>query len=277
MPLDSKTSRILNEAILKLLRPLVHLLIKSGITYQTFAELAKLVYYDVAKKDFTLKRRKQTNSRISILTGMSRKDVKHLSTQLPPSVIDLNLQYNRGARVISGWLRDRRYLDKLGRTRSIPISGEKISFDSLVKRYGGDVPTRAVLDEMSRTGVIKITSKDRVRLVKDAFVPDAASDLKFKILGTDVSLLISTIAHNLETEKNVPYFQRKVSYDNLPEAYLSKIREMSERKANILLEVMDKYLASKDRDVNPKVRGEGRYQAGIGIYYFEKNYDEQGD
>lgn len=261
--------------MLQLLRPLVSLLIKNGISYKTFANIAKWLYYDVARIQFTLKGRKQTLSRISVLTGLSRKDVRQLKALLPPTGEDHADRYNRGARVISGWLRDKRCLTQSGRPKSIPIMGAAGSFDHLVRRYSGDLPTRAVLDELVRIGVVKVTAKNRVRLIKDALVPSVDDALKFNILGTDVGLLITTIEHNLEPEVESPYFQRKVIYNNLPKEALKKIRETAGRRAGALLDTLEKPLAEHDRDVNPRVNGTGRYEAGIGIYYFERPFEKE--
>lgn len=272
----NKSMQILQAALLKLLRPLVVLLIKNGVAYKTFADLTKWLFYDVARTEFTLAGRKQTLARICVLTGLSRKDVRHLAELPAPADDDQGDQYNRGARVISGWCRDKRCLDKRGRPRTIPITGGAGSFDDLVKRYSGDMPTRAVLDELTRIGVLKVTSKNRVRLIKDALVPHGDEDLKFNILGTDVGLLIATIEHNLDPGTQAPFFQRKVSYNNLPEEALPKIREMASRRAVPLLDALDNYLSARDRDTNQQVKGTGRYEAGIGIYYFEKPFEEEG-
>jgi len=275
MATENKSIRILHAAMLRLLRPLVLLLIKNGVSYKTFADMTKWLFYDVAKKEFTITGRKQTLARISVLTGLSRKDVRHLAELPPPTENDPGEQYNRGARVISGWCRDKRCLDKRGRPRTIPITGGAGSFDDLVKRYSGDMPTRAMLDELTRIGVVKVTSRNRVRLLQEALIPNTDDGLKFNILGKDVGLLISTIGHNLDPAAGSPFFQRKVSYNNLPEETLAKIRETAGQKATALLDAMDTHLSARDRDVNVRVKGTGRYEAGIGIYYFEKPFTEE--
>lgn len=276
MTSETTSTKVLHTALLKLLRPLVSLLIKKGVSYKTFADLTKWLFYDVAKTEFTIPGRKQTLSRIGVLTGLSRKDVRHLSqVPLPINGRRYGDQYNRGIRVISGWYRDERCLDKRGRPKSIPITGGEGSFDSLVKRYSGDMPTRAVLDELTRIGALKVTAKNRVRLMKDAFVPNTDDEVKFNILGTDVGLLISTIDHNLDPDREPPFFQRKVNYNNLPAEALPQLREIAAQRAGTLLNVIEKELANKDRDVNPETAGTGRFEAGIGIYYFERPYSDE--
>lgn len=269
---NNDSIRALYAAILKLLRPLVRLSLKKGISYGTFASLVKWVFYDVAKNDLTIEGKKQTNSRISVITGFSRKEVKRLSELDPPTNQRRTEQYNRAARVISGWRRDSDYVDDQGRPIAIPVTGEGTTFETLVKRFSGDMPHRAVLDELTRLGALKLESDNRVRLVRDTFMPKADEAMKFHILGTDVGLLISTIGHNIEPEKQPVFFQRKVYYDNLPEEVLTDLRRMSGLSAQKLLNNMDRYFAVNDRDVNPELKGTGRNVAGIGIYYFEKPF-----
>lgn len=272
---NSNTIQILYAAILKLLRPLVRLSLKKGISYGTFAELVKWVFYDVARSDLTLEGRKQTHSRISVITGFSRKEVKRLSELEPPTTRFQKERYNRAVRVIAGWRRDPDYVDEQGRPICIPVTGEGSSFEDLVKRFSGDMPHRAVLDELIRLGVLEMKSNNRVRLVRDAFMPTADEAIKYHILGTDVALLISTIDHNLDPDKQPPFFQRKVLYDNIPDEVLADFRRMSAKSSQKLLDDMDRYLAINDRDVNPGIQGTGRNVTGIGIYFFQQTFDEE--
>ena len=275
MDKNNDSIQVLYAALLRLLRPLVRLSLRKGISYGTFASLVKWVFYDVVKKEFTIEGRKQTHSRISVITGFSRKEVKRLSEIDPPTNRSQSEQYNRAARVISGWHRDEHYIDDLGRPIVIPVTGKGATFEKLVKRFSGDMPTRAVLDELTRLGALKLESTNRVRLVQDAFMPTADDAIKFHILGTDVGLLISTIDHNIDPDKKPLFFQRKVYYDNLPEEVLADLRRMSGLSSQKLLDNMDRYLAINDRDVNPEIKGTGRNVAGIGIYYFEKPFDKE--
>ena len=272
---NNGSMRVLYGAILRLLRPLVILSLKKGISYGTFASLLKWVFYDVAKKELTLEGRKQTQSRISVITGFSRKEVKRLSELDPPTMRHQKEQYNRATRVISGWRRDNDYLDAQGQPIAIPITGDGATFEMLVKRFSGDMPPRAVLDELLRLGTLQLESDNRVRLVQEAFMPTADEAIKFQILGTDAELLISTIEHNIDRDKTTPFFQRKVYYDNLPDEILADFRRRSGISAQKLLDDLDRYLAINDRDVNPELKGTGRNIAGIGIYYFQKPFGEE--
>lgn len=272
---NQDTIRVLYAAILRLLRPLVRMALKRGVSYGTFTSLLKWVFYEVAKEDFTIEGKKQTQSRISVITGFTRKEVKRLSELDTPTSRNQREQYNRAARVISGWRRDSKYLDKQGSPKVIPITGEGATFETLVRKFSGDMPPRAVLDELTRLGALSLEPKNRVRLVQESFMPTTDDAIKFHILGTDVDLLISTIEHNIEQNSQPPFYQRKVHYDNLPDEVLDDFRKLSRRQAQKLLDELDRNLAAVDRDANPDIKGTGRNVAGLGIYYFQKPYDEE--
>jgi len=270
--MTQKVTQALSAAILRMLRPLVRLLLRNGISYGTFADLAKSVYVDVAEKEFNVPGRKQSVSRVSVLTGLSRKEVSRVQSIEIPDDESLLQQYNRAARVISGWLRDEQFTDSHGKAAVLPLEG-KNSFAELVKAYSGDMPSRAILDELVRVKAVELKD-DHVCLLTHSYVPAEGEQEKLNILGTDVALLIKTIDHNLESKQQEPYFQRKVAYDNLPEEVLPQLRELSREKSQELLEEINRYLVKHDRDSNPQSNGSGRKHAGLGIYYFEEDAAE---
>ena len=265
----------LSAVVLRILRPLVRILLRHGISYGTFADLAKWVYTDVARQEFGLQGRKQSTSRVSILTGLSRKEVTRVRELKRPDDRASAEQYNRAARVIAAWRREADFLDAEGQPAILPMSGRGATFSELVRRFSGDIPARAIRDELMQVGAVEQLEDGRIRLLAPAYVPRTSEVEKIHILGTDVSHLISTIDHNLQPDVSEPFFQRKVAYDNLPHEVLPQFRLLTLGKAQALLENMDRWLARHDRDTNPAVDGTGRSRAGIGIYYFEEPYSEE--
>ncbi len=271
--MSQSTNQILYAAILKLIRPLIRILLRNSVTFGTFSDLVKSVYVDLASKEFGIEGRKQTISRVSILTGLNRKEVRRVKALPLPYDEGVGERYNRAARVISGWVRDSRFHDADGNPLDLPLEGEESSFSQVVKIFSGDVPVRAILDELTRADCVTRLENGKIVLKTRAYLPKAESGEKLEILGTDVRDLISTIDHNLGPERE-PFFQRKVAYDNLPQEVLDHLREMSAKKAQALLEEMDHWLAQRDRDTNPLAKGSGRKRAGIGVYYFEEDVTE---
>ena len=268
--MSNKLTTALSGAVMCLMRPLVRILLRNGIAYGTLAELVRKVYVDVAFDDFAPQGRKQTVSRVSALTGLTRKEVKRLHELQSPCDSASQERFNRGIRVISGWVNDRRFLDARGKPADLPVEGKRGSFAALVKDYSGDIPTRAMLAMLEEVGSIRVVN-GRVRLVRRAFVPGTTSIDKIRILGADVGELITTIDHNLVAEPEDLMFQRKVAYDNIDPEALQKLRKLSFSKAQALLEQLDRQYSSNE--LADAKDNRGKY-ISLGIYYHEQDSSE---
>ena len=155
--MEENITKAIAAAIMNLLRPMVMFLLRNGVPYQTFADIAKRVYVDLATEKFDIPGRKQSKSRVSILTGLSRREVlrvKRLPAQDDLGALD---RINRAARVIAGWVRDHSFSDESGQPMDLPFDEGNVCFLKLVKLYSGDAPARAVLDELMRVGVVERT------------------------------------------------------------------------------------------------------------------------
>jgi hypothetical protein len=269
--MSRKYNKILFASLLRLMRPLVHILLRNGIAYGTFSELVRKVYVDVAFADFAPERRKQTVSRISALTGLTRKEVKRLLDLNTPDDTASQERFNRGIRVISGWVNDRRFHDSDGKPTDLPVDGKPESFAVLVKDYSGDIPTRAMLSMLEEAGSVRLMG-DKVRLVRHAFVPGSDPLDKIQVLGTDVAELITTIDHNLTARPDDLLFQRKVAYDNIDPAAVPKLQKLTFTKAQTLLEQLDRQYASSE--LGEESGATGKY-ISLGIYYYEQDASEE--
>ena len=272
----SDAKKALSAAIRKLLRPLVRILLRNHVSFGVFSDLARRVYVEVAMEEFGLPGRKQSVSRVSILTGLSRKEVGRVRSLPIPDDAEAVGRYNRAARVVTAWVRETAFGDGHGNPADLPVEGHGATFSELVRRFSGDVPVRAILDELLRNGLVERRADGTLRLLSRAYVPGTDETEKLSILGTDVSDLVRTIDHNLRAGQSEALFQRKVAYDNLPEEVLPEFRALSRERAQALLEEMDRWLSRYDRDANPSAEGTGRKRGGVGIYYFEDDLPEGG-
>lgn len=268
------TNSIILLALARLLRPIVRILLRNKVSYKTFEEVARQVFVETADEHFNVAGRKQTNSRISVVTGLSRKEVLRIKRLPPIEDRDLADQFHRAARVISAWTTEADFMDSNGSPQQLPFDGATNSFSALVERYSGDVPARAMLDELSAAGVVEVTHARDVTLLRRSYVPSGDDTQMLRILGTDVGDLANTIVHNFSVPADASRFQLKVAYDNLPEECLQQFHaQVSERGYEILVE-FDKYLRQQDRDVTPAAKGHGRMRAGVGIYYFQEQQED---
>jgi hypothetical protein len=266
--MGNEITRVISTAIVRLLRPLVRILLRNNIPFGTFADLARWTYVDVASQEFNIHGKKQTTSRVSVLTGLSRKEVKRIKEFFTADDLGMIERYNRAARVISGWIKDERFLDENGNPGELPFEEGENSFSALVKKYSGDIPARAILDEMIRTDVVE-KHNNKIRLLTRGYIVKRGDAEMLNILGIDVSELIETINHNIVNEPYDAFLQRKTSYDNIPEESLSELRGIVSKMGKEFIESVDKVISQYDRDVNPSLEGTGRKKAGLGVFYFE--------
>ena len=261
---------ILARAVVKILNPLVRLLLRHEISHSEFSELAKRSYVDVAYKYFSIPKRKQTYSRVSVITGLSRKEVVRLANldEDQPPVTKGPL--NRAARVISGWLRDPDFLDDNNEPKQLPLRGETISFDELVARYSGDITARAILDELMRVGAVVKGDNQTVKLSHHGYVPEGSQLDKIDLLSICASDLLNTVVHNLNCDKQDARFQRQVAYVDIPEHVIEEFKQYSHDKNLALLLDYNKWLAEKKKKIKPKP-GEATRRVGVGVYFFESD------
>lgn len=269
---STKSQQALFAAIFKLMRPLVRILLRNGVPYGAFTDLAKRAYVDVATEEFAVPGKKQTKSRISTITGLSRKEIQRLMDIQDPDDQDMVVRYNRAARVVYGWVHDQSYKTKDGNLVDLPFEGE-LSFSSLVKTYSGDVPPRAILDELIQVGVAERT-EGCIHLLAPAYIPKTGEAEKLALLGRDVAGLINTMDKNIHATELKPRFQRKVFYDNLSDQAAEHTHELLLEKGQQFLQEFDRWMASQDRDVNPDADGDGRKAIGVGLYFFEEDVDD---
>lgn len=275
---SNSSSQALERAVVALMRPLVRLVLKRGMAFGQFAELVKRAYVEAAEEDFAVPGRKLTISRVAVLTGLTRKEASRLMQEEPAvSESQARRRVNRAARVVSAWAVDPAFQDAQGAPLELPFdsgSGDEPSFTRLVALHGADVPPRAVLDELMRVGAVARREDGRIHLVERAYIPAGDEAAKLDILGTDAADLIAAIEHNLESDVAVPYFQRKVAYDNLPADYLPALRALLAERGQALLETLNDDMARHDRDLGAMTSDAPRRRAMVGIYYFEEEHDD---
>lgn len=268
---DLKTSIL--AAYKRLLRPLVRILIRNAVSFAEFSEIAKDVYVEVAARDFRLPDKNMTQGRIAILTGLTRKEVNRLVTEQGKRDRGYASNLNRVARILTGWHTDPQFTGPYGLPMDVPYdAADSRSFSELVRRYTGDMPARAMLDELFRIGVVKEID-GRVRVLTRTYVPNADAPESLDRLGHAVSNFVKTIDFNRsEDDPDKRLFERTVMADtgiraeNMPN-FQAYVRE----RGQFLLEEIDDWLSKLDPpDEN---RGDVIVHSGVGIYH----YIEKGD
>lgn len=263
------------KALRRLLRPLVGLLIRQGVTFPFLAALLKEVFVEVAETGFPVKGKDQTDSRISLLSGIHRKDVKRIRLmegrdQGPPPKVSI------GAQMIALWTADPAYLDKAGRPLPLPRLARDDggpSFAALAASVSTDLRPRAVLDEWLERGLAHLDPEDRVVLRESAFVPRGDLDELAFYMGRNLGDHIAACAHNL-ARPEAPFFERAVYYDRLTPDSVAALRALVREKGmDLLLAVNKEALRLAERDEG---RPDARERMSFGTYFFAEAEKPEG-
>lgn len=262
-----------------MLKPIVRLMIKHNVPLGSFLEVLKHVYVVVAKEELTLPGKKLSDSRIAVVTGLPRKDIKNHSEL--PDLQDQNIvqEHNRAARVLAGWIQDSFFHQKDGKPMDLPLESQKglPSFQSLVLKYSGGVPARAILDELARVEAVRRLENGELRLVSFGYIPNHGELQQVEVVSREISDFLNTIDHNITHDAEDSYLQLSARCDNLPEEIMDKIRYLGRDKGQQLLQEFLTFMSHYDREQNDNVFGTGRKRAVYGIYYYEEDVEQKAD
>ena len=266
---DVSTNHVLIKALSRLLTPIARLLLKHGVSYQAFTDVARKVFVDVAHHEFGLADKKQTAARVALLTGVNRKDVAKLIKQ-ESTTIEHNDFTHAVSRILSGWLSDPVFQDGSGEPAMLSIEDGDTIFASLVKQYGKDITHRAALDELADKDNVVVIG-NMVQLKKRAYVPEDDFKQQLRIFGNASYDLLATLDYNLDPHNPKKRMQRSVIYTNVPMEASQLIQSRSEKEGQAFLESINSWISTYDRDSNDKLVGSGKMRVGVGIYYFEED------
>lgn len=223
-PEPSPASATLISALRHMLRPLVRLLLANGVGYATLMEVLKSVFVKVAEEDFRIAGKAQTDSRVSLLTGVHRKDVKRLR-QGSANRLQQSAQASLSAQLFAMWTGAPEFLDAAGQPKPLQrLSGRKggLSFESLVTSVSKDIRPRAVLDEWLRIGAVELDLDDRVHLNLEAFIPKKGFEEKAFYFGHNLHDHMAAVAHNL-ADGTPPFLDRCAYYGQLSESSVEEL------------------------------------------------------
>lgn len=277
-PSSPTPSPALVLALRRALRPLVRLMVSRGVTYPYLAELLKGLFVDVADKEFRISAKAPTDSRVSLVTGVHRKDVSRLREELDTSAETVPSVVSLGAQLVAVWMGSERYLDESGKPRPLPrfiSEGGEVSFEALVASVNSDIRSRVVLDEWLRLGVVRFDEERRVCLNAEAFVPAEGFDEKAFYLGHNLHDHAAAAAHNLLGGKP-PFLERSVHYDGLtPETIALLARQSEELGMKALLAVNKTAMTAEEKDAAQPAAPDkqNRQRMTFGIYFYAEASD----
>lgn len=260
---DSPIRSALLSAIHRVLSPVVRVMLGHEITLPMAIELLKRVFVEVAERDFRLDKKGSTDSRISLITGVHRKDVKRLR-ELPHVEADLPPKVSLSAQIVATWITGPEWIDDKGAPRPLPRlarRGNGASFETLVASISQDIRPRSVLDEWLRLGVVQINADDEVVLTSNAFVPRDGIEEKLAYYGHNLGDHAAAAADNVLGAPR-PWFERSVHHVSLTEAQIEQLRQ---RAAELGMQLLTELHTMAEQATDD---GEATKRFTCGVYFY---------
>jgi hypothetical protein len=255
------------RTLARTVRPLVRLLIRSGVTFPILADALRTIYVEVAARELAPEAR--TDSRLSLLTGIHRKELRRqrsqASNESEPEIVTLNSQ------VIGRWLGDPAYADPEGAPLRLPRSGPAPSFEALVASVTRDVRSRPVLEEFLAQGTVVLDPAGLLQLQAQAFLPREDIDARLFYFGRNLHDHIAAAAANIVASGSAPFLDRSVHYDGLGgNAAAALERHARDAAKNVLVAVNRTALRIADADDAAAAAGPRR-RVNFGVYVYAED------
>jgi Family of unknown function (DUF6502) len=263
MASEATRSRIL-DALGHLLEPVVLLLLKCGITWREFSDLAKAKFVHVATEEFGIRGRPTNASRVAILTGLDRRDVRKLRLALAHRrPVDPGFM-SKPSQVLDGWFHDREFLSPAGRPRDLEIEGEHASFTALVRRYAPGIPPVAMVKELKAAAAVEEVSGGNLRAVKRAYIPRDLNENQIRLWGSVLRDIGTTWEYNLtRTSEQRSRFERRAINLEIDRKAIPAFQVFLEEEGMAFLERVDDWLSAHEAKDSDGAR------LGAGLYYIE--------
>lgn len=270
--------RELLSAFRSLMTPLVRILLRNGISFREFAEVLKDVFVAVCARDLVVPGRRLTLSRIAIVTGLTRKEVSTIvrDDELRRKALETNA--NRAAKILEAWHSDTRFLGPYGFPRDLLIEGDDPSgtFSDLVRENSGDMPVRAMLEELMRVDAARVVEGGEVvRVLKRTYIPTEMTPEMIQIFSQAVRRYIETVDYNLSLQETKSRRFDRVVY---PDPGLRVIdvpvfqQEVREYLETVIAEI--DYKTSKYQRLDDP-ESETTTRVGVGIYFYQDELEDK--
>ena len=268
--------RVLN-AFLLVMRPVVRILLRYGIGYREFAEITKTAFVDIASSDFGIRGRPTNISRVAVMTGLTRKEVRRLRDKIASGNSSIAPRTTPFEQVLHHWHAEQSFTDSNGAPSPLPFSGGERSFTALVKRFGGDIPAGAMRTEMKRVGVVREDESGNLFVVARDFKADSNPETLVSILVHGAYPFLSNVAHNTDPDREGPTWANRVAHTTaLRSPDTGQLRRITKDRIVEFAESIDDVFMAYESLQDDNDESSAQDAVAVGVYYFEE-HDKKAD
>lgn len=229
--------------------------------------MCKAAYVHAAAEKARSKNGKVNRARVATITGLTRAEVTRLLNPSIGMVPRHEWHRHRAARVLDGWFLDRHYKARSGRPKDLQRKGSCPSFHSLVKKYSGDIPAKAMLEELLNVGAVELRENGMLRARRRSLVSTNVSKRGIVELGEKAGHLLTTLVHNLENPDD-RLFEAAVSKTNVDAQFVPYLRREVEARCNAVLNLLADQLEHPPVHTQRKARPQEKITFGIGVHLY---------
>jgi len=256
--------------------PIARFLLTNGVGYREFSEISKLAFVQVASDNYGIRGRKTNLSRVSVMTGLNRKEVRKVRDRLENEDWSLDPALSKPGYVLAEWFTSPNYLTAKGSPRWLPFesSVRRPSFTGLVREVGGDVPPGAMLKELIRAGCVKEVRPGTWKAIKRQYSPTGVDLFQVQRFGECLHDLAQTIASNMEQPKvDERLFEFRAWASDVESSSTPKLHRLVASQGQAYLEQIDDWLNVHRVPAGSDASEEG-VRCGVGVYYFRDTHSE---
>jgi hypothetical protein len=267
-------STIILEAVLGLLKPLARLLLRHGVPYPVFAASLKRVFIEAAQDELKTEGRALTDSAVSLLSGVHRRDVRNLTRLHTPPDPASAAPMNMATQVVARWLSQPQYQGADGQALALTRSTAAGGFDALVTSISTDVRPRAVLEEMLRLGIVQ-ESEAGISLVDAGFAPRQGFAEMAQLLQANTHDHIAAAAQNLDQDSN--FLEQSIFVDQITAQSAQRLHAVSAKAWRTAFKtvMLEAALRFEDDKAHAKP-GERTHRARFGSYFYAQDENNNG-
>ena len=264
-------NRQILSAFLVVLKPIARILLRYGIGFREFAEVAKTAFVDVASRDFGLRGRPTNISRVAVMTGLTRKEVRRLRDKINDGDNSVVVKTTPLWDVLHHWHSDSDFTDRSGGPLTLPFAGTKGSFSDLVRKYGGDIPPGAMRTELKRVGAVKEVEGGALEVLKRTFRAEEDHDSLVASLIHVVYPVLATVNHNSNSSRDGETWPEYAAYTSLVrKSDVPRLKRIaSDRIVDFAKSVDDLFMAYETLYEDSE-NSEEKSTLAVGVFYFEE-------
>jgi hypothetical protein len=270
---DASTPQVL-AATRRWLKPVIYVLLRCGITWREFCDLAKAGYVDVATVRFGKRGRPTNVSRTAMLTGLTRRDVRLMRERLAAGGPTPAPYASKASQILTAWHLEPRFRDARGKPARLRLEGPGATFEELLKHCGaGDVRPTTVLKELVSAGVVRQGKDGRLQALARNYIPQVTDEQLVRLWGTVLADIANVYVHNMSRGPRTPTrFERAAKNERIPVEAEAAFRKFLEREGQAFLERIDAWLTEHELRTGERSADTPTTRMGAGVYHI---HDDQ--